>query len=591
MKEAVLRHGTSEQQADADLASRWLGDFENALRRRDVERLSGLFLSDSHWRDLLAFTWSYTPTEGRRPIAERLVAAQGAIQARGFALALRRTPPRRVMRVGMEVVEAIFSFETAVGLGHGVLRLQLGEPDKAWALMTALEEFKDQEEPVGERRPSGAAVSREFGGDNWADRRAKEQAFADREPAVLIIGAGQAGLTTAARLGLLGVDTLCVDTLPRVGDAWRRRYRALALHNQVPINHLPYLPFPPNWPKYLSKDMVADWVETFASAMQCNVWTGTSLVSADRDEAGAHWHARVRRADGTERTLRPRHLVFANGVAGDPSSPKLPGLDDFGGEVMHTHDYQDGSAWKDKDALVVGVGNSGHDVAQDLHSYGARVTMVQRGSIMVVSVNSALLNGSVYYDEKLPTEDCDLIAATNTPTLLKRGYQMMTKRQMGLDKELLDGLAARGMKLDDGPDGAGYQMKTRDKHGGYYLNCGCSELIVDGKIGLLQFEDIDRFTADGARMKDGSVKKAALIVMATGYQNQQEVVRALLGNVMAEKVGPVWGVDADGELRNMFRPTPQKGLWFIGGGLAHARINSRYLALQIKAREAGIVED
>src|SRR5206468_5613932 len=127
---------------------------------------------------------------------------------------------------------------------------------RAWALMTALEELKGFEEPLGHRRPSGAAYSREFGGRNWADRRAAEQEFADREPAVLIVGAGQCGLSTAARLRLLGVDVLCVDALPRVGDAWRRRYHSLALHNQVSLNHMANLPFPQNWPKYLAKDMV-----------------------------------------------------------------------------------------------------------------------------------------------------------------------------------------------------------------------------------------------------------------------------------------------------------------------------------------------
>jgi hypothetical protein len=140
-----------------------------------------------------------------------------------------------------------------------------------------------------------------------------------------------------------------------------------------------------------------------------------------------------------------------------------------------------------------------------------------------------------------------------------------------------------------GEDGTGHQMKFRRRFGGYYLNCGCSELIINGDVGLLQFEDIERFVEDGALMKDGRVEKADLLVTATGYQNQQEVVRQLLGGAIADRVGQVWGVDADGELANMFKPTAQKGLWFIGGGLAHVRIYSHYMALQIKARELGLL--
>jgi hypothetical protein len=112
---------------------------------------------------------------------------------------------------------------------------------------------------------------------------------------------------------------------------------------------------------------------------------------------------------------------------------------------------------------------------------------------------------------------------------------------------------------------------------------------VRGDIGLMQYENIERFVPEGVLMKDGRVESADLLVTATGYHNQQEVVRDILGPEIAEKVGQIWGIDHDGELANMFRPTPQKGLWFIGGGLAHARIYSHYIALQIKAREAGLI--
>ena len=574
---------------DTEQVSHWLGRFEAALRAADRDGLTALFVEDCHWRDLLAFTWNITPHAGREMIAGSLLRTQRDVGAEHFRLAPDRSPPRRLSRLGTEVIEAIFGFETAVGRGHGVVRLLAAQPDKAFVLMTALAELKGHEEPIDERRPSGAAYSRNFGGANWSDLRTEEQSFADREPAVLIIGAGQAGLATAARLRLLGVDALVVDALPRVGDVWRNRYHSLALHNRVPLNHLPYLPFPPNWPSYLPKDMIANWLKTYAWAMECNVWTGTTFVSGECDEAAGTWHAHVRRPDGTERVLRPRHLVFANGVVGSPKTPKLPGIDEFRGEVIHTHGYRSGAPWRGKRALVLGAGTSGHDVAQDLHGHGAQVKLVQRGSTTVVSVESAALVHSIYYDEGLPLEECDLIATVSTYPLLVRGYQMAVKRMLERDKDLITGLAARGFRQDMGEDGTGHQMKLRRRFGGYYLNCGASELIISGEIGLLQYDDIERFVADGALMKDGSVEPADLIVTATGYQTQQEFVRQVLGDAIADKVGQVWGIAPDGELANMFRPTPQKGLWFIGGGFAHARIYSRYIALQIKARELGLV--
>ncbi|HEX4367568.1 MAG TPA: hypothetical protein VH023_12100, partial [Rhodopila sp.] len=112
-------------------------------------------------------------------------------------------------------------------------------------------------------------------------------------------------------------------------------------------------------------------------------------------------------------------------------------------------------------------------------------------------------------------------------------------------------------------------------------------LMIKGELGLLQYDRIERFCADGALLKDGSTVPADLILLATGYYPQMELVRRALGEAMVERLGAVWGIGADGELNNMYKRTPQPGLWFIAGGLAPCRINSKYLALQIKAMELG----
>jgi putative flavoprotein involved in K+ transport len=125
--------------------------------------------------------------------------------------------------------------------------------------------------------------------------------------------------------------------------------------------------------------------------------------------------------------------------------------------------------------------------------------------------------------------------------------------------------------------------------GGYYFNVGCSDLIVEGKVGLMQYSDIERFVPKGARLRDGRTVPAELLVLATGYKTQQDMVRMLLGDDVAERIGPVWGFDEGGELRNMWKRTAQKGLWFTAGSLAQCRIYSKFLALQIKACEVGLM--
>ena len=153
------------------------------------------------------------------------------------------------------------------------------------------------------------------------------------------------------------------------------------------------------------------------------------------------------------------------------------------------------------------------------------------------------------------------------------------------------GLEARGFRLDFGPpDDTGYQMKYLRRGGGYYFNVGASDLIVSGKIDLMHYADIERFVPQGAKLKDGRIVEADVLVAATGYKNQQDVVRHFLGDTIADRIGPVWGFDDGGEQCNMWRRTPQPGLWFTGGGLPHVRIYSKYLAQQIKACEVGLID-
>lgn len=544
---------------------------------------------DSHWRDLFGFTWSITPCEGPAAIAALMMSAQPATKARDFVIAAERTPPRVMLRAGAEVFEGIFRYETAVGRGFGVVRLPVSDPTRAFQLMTNLHELKGFEEKIGERRPTGAAYSRNFGGTNWKDQRIASERYIDREPTVLVVGGGQAGLTVAATLGHLSVDTLVIDRLARVGDCWRTRYHSLALHNPTDFNHLPYMPFPPNWPVYLPKDMLADWFEAYVMAMEINFWTSTELARGSYDDAAGRWSVVVRNTtDGRERTLRPKHLVFANGLVGEPSIPDLPGLRDFKGDLMHTSAFSNGAHWRGRKALVLGTGSSGHDIAQDLHANGVQTTLIQRGPSMVLSINpSAKLTYAVY--DGVPLDDGDLLVAINTLPVLKRILKTMTARMVEFDRKLIDGLIARGFKWYDGDDHLGHNMLIRTRYGGYNLDGGCSELIVQGEVGLLQFERIERFAPGGALLKDGSLVPADLLVLGTGFEPQQAVVKNLLGESIAEKIGPVWGLGPDGEMNNMWKRTPQEGLWFAGGSFSNCRIFSRFVALQIKAIEEGLV--
>lgn len=559
------------------LASHWLAKLEAGLAKKDRAALRELFHAQSHWRDVLALTWRIRTISGRDRLVEDITARAAEARPTRFELDPARTAPRLATRAGAKCIEAIFRFETANGRGSGVLRLLAeGEP-KAWTLLTTLEELEGHEERVGRRRPTGQIYSRDFSGPNWLEQRRTATEYRDRDPTVLVVGGGQAGLSIAARLTQLGVDTLIVDRWPRVGDNWRRRYDALTLHNQVHVNHLPYMPFPPSWPVYIPKDKLANWFESYAEAMDLNYWTGAEFEGGSYDEGAKRWSVSVRR-NGTARELYPRHVVMATSVSGIPNIPEIAQLRNFDGKVMHSSEYQDGEPWRGRRAVVIGTGTSGHDIAQDLYSAGASVTIVQRSPTLVIQCDPSAQLVYGLYSEGPPLEDCDLITVSVPFALAKKSHQLATAHAKELDAPLLEQLARRGFRLTDGEEGTGWQFMYLTRGGGYYFNVGCSDLIVEGKIRLAQLPELKSL-----------LKEADLVVLATGYKGQEALVEKLFGRELAARVGPIWGFGEEQELRNMFQRTPQPGLWFIAGSFAQCRIYSRYLALQIKASELGLL--
>jgi hypothetical protein len=481
------------------IVENWLAEFEAALAAPGDAALRPLFRPDCHWRDVLALTWTIQTLDGRDAVLGALKAQAGPVRPKAFRIDPARTPPRRVTRAGTECIEAILQFETAQGLCNGVVRVtEQGGAATAWTLLTALDQIKGHEEQSGRVRRQDKVYARDFRGPNWLDQRKTAAEFADRDPVVLVVGGGQAGLSIAARLAQLRIDTLVVDRGERIGDNWRKRYHALVLHNQTHVNHLPYMPFPPTWPAYLPKDKVANWFEAYAESMELNVWTGTEFEGGSYDEAEGRWNVALRRADGSKRTMRPRHVVMATGASGIPCVPDIPSLKNFRGAVLHAGEYVDGEAWAGKSALVLGTGTSGHDIAQDLHSAGAKATLVQRGTTMVVQVEPSAQLPYALYDEGPPTEDCDLITVATPLALARKSHITLTAQAKKLDQKLLDALAQKGFRLDFGDDGTGWQFKYLTRGGGYYFNVGCSDLIVKGEVGLIQYSDIADFAADVA---------------------------------------------------------------------------------------------
>lgn len=573
-------------------AQQWLEALERTLRAGDSAAYSSVFVPDAWWRDLLAFSGDLRSLHAADAIGPAIATA-GTLDVGNLTLD-DRVPPMMLSGDGEPlVVQFLFGATTRLGAVRAVARLTRGDngPWLATALLTELDVLHGHEPAIGSRRPNGAPAPGERTTEHWAGRRAREREFVDTEPDVVVIGAGHTGLGLAAHLTSLGVRTLVVDRHARVGDNWRHRYDSLVLHDPVWANHLPFMPFPPNWPVFTPKDKMGDWLELYAEALELTVWTDTEIASADYDEAAAAWKVTLNRG-GTTRTVRPRHVVLATGLSGtEPLVPEFTGTDEFRGEILHSGQYSTDSARAGTSVVVIGTGNSGHDIAQDLYNSGANVTLVQRGPTYVVGGGTVLevMLEPAYGENSPPTDVSDLVGASfprfdvSAQAGLRAGVALMADR----DRELLEALAARGFRHNLGDDDMGAMNLFLTRNGGYYIDVGASRLIADGEIGLVS-GTIDRFVADGLVLSDGQHVRADTVVLATGFRGIHDTARRVLGDAVADKCGPVWGLDDEGELRSVWRRSGHDGFWFSGGNLTMSRVYNKYLALQIKADLAGV---
>jgi len=569
--------------------SSWLADFGAAVSGGDFGRATSMFGDDSYWRDLVSFSWNLKTAEGPQQIQAMLEGTMPNAKPANFA----------IQREGSEadgVTEGWFTFETATGRGRGHLRLIGG---KAWTLLTTLQELNGFEEKKGGNRPKGVEHGTFKDRKSWLEARQDEErtlGFAT-QPYVVVIGGGQAGIILGARLKKLGVPTIIVEKNSRPGDSWRNRYKSLCLHDPVWYDHLPYLPFPDDWPVFSPKDKIGDWLESYTKLMELNYWADTECKAARWDAAQKEWQVTVQHK-GESVTLRPEHLVFATGMSAVPNLPEYPGMSAFKGKQVHSSQYKSGEDWRGKRAVVVGSNNSAHDICADLWEHGADVTMVQRSTTHVARSDTLmdLALGGLYSESAvksgIDTATADLIFASlpykALPPLQVPVYRQMKER----DAEFYARLEKAGFQLDFGDDESGLFMKYLRRGSGYYIDVGASELVADGSI-KLKNGAIERVTESGLAMQDGSELQADLIVWATGYSSMNGWVAQLIDQATADTLGKCWGLGSgtakdpgpwEGELRNMWKPTQVPNLWMQGGNLHQNRHYSLCLALQLKAR-------
>ena len=463
-------------------------------------------------------------------------------------------------------------------------------------------ELKGFEERTGSRRSIGTGHG--VSDDNWGEIRAAEERNLGitHQPYCVIVGGGQGGIALGARLKRLDVPTIILDTNARPGDSWRKRYKSLVLHDPVWYDHLPYLPFPEDWPIFTPKDKLADWLESYVRIMELNYWGSSTCKRASYDDTKGEWTL-VLECAGSEIILRPKQLVLATGAYGFPNKIDLPGAARFEGEIVHSGAYQTGQPYAGKPAVVIGSNTSAHDICADLWRNGADVTMIQRSPTTVAKWDTLLDLGfkGLYSEQALQdgitTEKADLLFASMPYALAPAGQAKVYAEIRKRDAAFYDALAKTGFLLDFGEDDSGIMIKALRRAAGYYVEVGASNLIIRGEIKVKPGVEVREVRPNSVVLTDGSELPAEVIVLATGYGSFDGMVGALISPEVGKAIGPCWGLGSgtkgdpgpwQGELRNMYKPLVQKNLWFHGGNLHLSRHFSLYVALQIKARQVSL---
>jgi putative flavoprotein involved in K+ transport len=225
--------------------------------------------------------------------------------------------------------------------------------------------------------------------------------------------------------------------------------------------------------------------------------------------------------------------------------------------------------------------------------------MLQRSSTLVArsELLRELVSGTLYSEKAvksgITTDIADMTTASVPLKVMPRFAKPLFDEIQRRDADRYAALERRGFMLNFGEDGSGIHMSYLRRGAGYYIDVGASQLIIDGEIALKSKVSVERINPRSVTLTDGTELPADLIVFATGYGSMTGWAAQLISPEVAARVGKCWGLGSDtkydpgpweGELRNMWKPTHQPGLWFHGGNLMQARFYSLFLALQLKAR-------
>ncbi|KAF8204468.1 hypothetical protein K438DRAFT_1819954 [Mycena galopus ATCC 62051] len=558
-----------------DVAKSLAPPISELLSRPSKPSLDALFHPDAFWRDHVSLSWSLRTFHPSSVISDKVLPLLSRADIVPSSIVLQEEEVHAItFPNGFSVVRAPFTFWTSnpkaeCTAAFKLIRMKNGDV-KVFTVTTALQELAIT---PWEKLPSAGSPS-----------------IPSAVPAsldVLVIGGGHAGLSISAYLKSLDINFAMIEKQPAIGDSWTKRYDSTTLHTTRLFSGLPFIAFPDDFPQFVPAKLVASYYAKYVQDLQLPAYPGRDCVSAVWNDAQMQWTVTLEGAAATE-VLSARNLVFAVGIGGRrPIMPDFPGIDSFLGESLHSSVYKDASLWAGKRVAIVGASTTACDVALDSFRAGADAVIIQRGPTRIYPQEHIRNIQAIFWNPETPVEVGDVMS-TEDPVVLQATLTnlIMNRMKDNHDPEYYEALRRAGFLAT--VEGS-LQQQVFCRSGAHYPDVGACGAIARGEIKVKSGAKIEAITPTGVAFSNGTKLDVDVIVYATGFEKDaRSVVAAIVGAEQAALLEPVWGLDAEGEVRGCWRPSGHDHIWFHGGELQTMRYYAKFLALQIAAEIANV---
>ncbi|KFX95770.1 hypothetical protein V490_03680 [Pseudogymnoascus sp. VKM F-3557] len=585
-------------------AANLLARFADAVQKEDWQAFGDLFSDNCWWKDSLTLTFDKRTLQGRKSIVEAWK-----------ALSLTRKPSEftsekndildmdaKFTRMGpaLGCLDVPFRFSTQAPESNCIGQLQFipeGNGWKIWIIATGVVSLADYPfSPLPRQTPSMIDASQR--GKSEAQGLPRVQGVLD----AIVIGVSSCGLSNTIMLDAIGANVAAFDIEPVVGGNWSKRYDNVTLHHPAFMIQLPLFPVPSEgYPEYLTGRDLTRYYSSAVETLKLPVFGGIRVLANIFDEAMELWRVRIQDiATGDEAVLEAKNISISTGFLFDLENPKLPAVTDrqlFTGPIQHTSEYRTPEPYKDKAVVVVGSGNSGHDVAKSLVVGGAKsVTILQRSPSVLVDYPVILPILAMRYQGDVSVDTADFLDMT-MPLGIKRDMArpMMASLLQSQAKRCAE-LESKGYMVDMTPCLVSRQFDERGRSI-YPDQPKTFDLVLQDRIKIARgeatgFVEGGLVVHDKAEGKD-RVLEADGVVFATGYDfydlPKQYAESGFVDSKSASMLVNVGraGVDAEGELPGIVTASGHPHLYFSGFAILFSRWIARYTAIQIMADVKG----